>query len=429
MFPVYRSRVGCSHASMLDAATPTLARLIRLGRSPEMRASEARYVVLTNIVALLGAAFTLGFAPVLLFTGTWLYPTLQVVYATAYLPTLLLNRAGRHAVATTWLVLGSHLLVLSQVLIEGTGFDVQLFFMLHAVLPFLLFPPRYGKLTFALSALAGVDLVIVASLDGRLGHLGPDIAPGALLVLRPVLLGGLFGTLAACGYYARQATLLAEDALDRAHQRSEDLLLNVLPASIAARLKAHDGTIADSFGGVTVLFADIVGFTTLSARLTPDRVVELLNELFCRYDDLAGQLGLEKIKTIGDCYMVAAGLPVPRADHAEAIAEMALAMQRVTREFREATGEPIRVRIGLHSGPVVAGVIGKRKFIYDVWGDTVNTASRMESHGMPDAVHLSEASFGLLEGKYRMTSRGLVEIKGKGPMLTWLLEGRHDPAS
>jgi class 3 adenylate cyclase len=406
-----------------------LARVIRLGRDPAMLPSEARYVVLTNIVALLGALFSLGFAPVLLLTGTWLYPAMQVAYALAYLPTLLINRLGRHVLATLWLVLGSHLLVVSQVLVEGMGFDVHLFFMLHAVLPFLLFAPRYTTATFAMSALAGLDMTLAITFGDRLHHLGPAIDPQALLVIRPILMGGLFATLAACGYYARRATLLAEEALDRAHQRSEHLLLNVLPASIASRLKANQGTIADRFGDVTVLFADIVGFTTLSARLTPDRVVELLNELFCRYDDIAGELGLEKIKTIGDCYMVAGGLPVPRADHAEAIAEMALAMQRVTREFREASGEVIQVRVGLHSGPVVAGVIGKRKFIYDLWGDTVNTASRMESHGVPDAVHLTEASYELLERKYRMTSRGTVEIKGKGPMRTWILDGPKVPSA
>jgi class 3 adenylate cyclase len=396
-----------------------------------MPPSEARYVVLTNIVALLGVLFTLGFAPVLWMTGTWFYPGLQVAYALGYLPTLVLNHFGRRALATTWLVLGSHLLVVSQVLVEGTGFDVHLFFMLHAVLPFLLFPPRYQKATFALSALAGIDMVIVTVFGDRLArtHLGPPISADALHVIRPILLGGLFSTLATCGYYARRATLLAEDALDRAHQLSEDLLLNILPPSIATRLKARTGTIADRFGEVTVLFADIVGFTTLSARLTPDRVVDLLNDLFCHYDDLAGELGLEKIKTIGDCYMVAGGLPVPRADHAEAVAEMALAMQKVTREFRTRSGEAIHVRVGIHSGPVVAGVIGKRKFIYDLWGDTVNTASRMESHGLADAVHLTQASYELLEGKYRMTSRGVVDIKGKGPMETWLLEVPDAPVA
>jgi class 3 adenylate cyclase len=173
-----------------------------------------------------------------------------------------------------------------------------------------------------------------------------------------------------------------------------------------------------------VLFADIVGFSRMSARLKPERVVDMLNELFSKFDDLAGELGLEKIKTIGDCYMVAAGLPEPRADHAEAVAEMALEMVRVVAEYSERAGETLHVRVGINSGPVVAGVIGKRKFIYDLWGDTVNTASRMESHAMPNTIQLSEASHKLLDGKFQMTARGAIEVKGKGAMETWLLDGR-----
>jgi class 3 adenylate cyclase len=153
-------------------------------------------------------------------------------------------------------------------------------------------------------------------------------------------------------------------------------------------------------------------------------VVELLNELFCTFDDLAGGLGLEKIKTIGDCYMIVGGLPEPRSDHAEAVADMALAMLEAVHAMREQVGESIDVRIGLHTGPVVAGVIGKRKFIYDVWGDTVNVASRMESHGVPGAIQLTATSRGLLDGKYRMTLRGTIDVKGKGVMETWLLNGR-----
>jgi adenylate cyclase len=279
---------------------------------------------------------------------------------------------------------------------------------------------------FTLSALAGVDLVVVVVLGDRLPHLGPVIAPEQLQLLRPIMLGGLFATLAACAHYARRATLIAEAALDRAHQRSEELLLNILPPSIATRLKLSGGTIADGFAGVTVLFADIVGFTRMSARLPPERIVEVLNDLFCRFDDLAGSLGLEKIKTIGDCYMVAGGLPEPRTDHAEAVAEMGLAMLAIVAELAERSGEPLNVRIGIHSGPVVAGVIGKRKFIYDLWGDTVNIASRMESHGVPGTIQLSAASRQLLDGKYRLQHRGLIEVKGKGEMETWLLEGKLD---
>ena len=389
-----------------------------------MAPSEARYVVLTNIVAMLGVAFTLGFAPVLVISGSWVYPAVQVGYAIGYLPPLWLNHRGHHFAAITWLLLGSHMIVVSQVFVEGTGFDVHMFFMLHTMLPFLLYPPRHGAAMIGLSVLAGIDMVLVVGFGDRLPHLGPAMTPADLAVLKPILLGGLFATLATCAYYARNATLIAEAAFDRVYQRSEDLLLNILPASIAQRLKLGGGTIADEFPAVTVLFADIVGFTRMSARLPPERIVGMLNDLFCRFDDLAGSLGLEKIKTIGDCYMVAGGLPEPRRDHAEAIADMALAMLAIVAELAARTGEPLSVRIGLHSGPVVAGVIGKRKFIYDLWGDTVNIASRMESHGIPGTIQLSAASRQLLDGKYRLQPRGTIEVKGKGEMETWFLEDR-----
>ncbi len=393
-----------------------------------MKPAAAKYVVLTNIVALLGVVFTLSFGPMLLLTGSLFYPAMQVVYSLGYLPVLLLNHLRMHRAATLWLLLGGQVLVVAQVLVDGTGFDVQLFFMIQALLPFLLLPPWQTRTAFVLSAIAGVLLLAVIVSGNQLVPLGPVIPHWALLVFRPVLAGGLFATIVACSYYARRATFLAEDAFQREHQRSEDLLLNILPPSIADRLKATSSTIADGFGNVTVLFADIVGFTTMSARLSPERVVEMLNELFSQFDDIAGRLGLEKIKTIGDCYMVAGGLPTPRPDHAEAVADMALAMVRVTAALGSRVGEPIRVRIGLHSGPVVAGVIGKRKFIYDLWGDTVNTASRMESHGLPGAIQISEATQQQLVGKFRLTSRGIIDVKGKGPMPTWFVEERLEVA-
>ena len=209
--------------------------------------------------------------------------------------------------------------------------------------------------------------------------------------------------------------------LDKERERSERLLLNILPAPIAERLKASGDSIAEHSGGVTVLFADIVGFTPLSASKTPQALVELLNRIFSEFDTLADAHGLEKIKTIGDAYMAVAGLPDPWPDHATRAARMALAMLDVTARIAAETGEKLALRIGLHSGPVVAGVIGRRKFTYDLWGDTVNTASRMESHGVPGAVHCTEAAASLLQGEFQLQARGAMEIKGKGEMHTFLL--------
>jgi class 3 adenylate cyclase len=209
--------------------------------------------------------------------------------------------------------------------------------------------------------------------------------------------------------------------LAKEQERSERLLLNILPAPIAERLKASEESIADHADAVTVLFSDIVGFTPLSASKTPRALVELLNRIFSEFDALAEAHGLEKIKTIGDAYMAVAGLPNPQADHAARAARMALAMRDAIARVASETGEKLAVRIGLHSVPVVAGVIGRKKFSYDLWGDTVNTASRMESHGVPGAVHCSEDTAKLLEGAFVLQARGPVDVKGKGEMHTFLL--------
>ena len=214
---------------------------------------------------------------------------------------------------------------------------------------------------------------------------------------------------------------IAMRLLGEERERSERLLLNILPAPIAERLKASEESIAEHSDGVTVLFADIVGFTPLSASKTPQALVELLNRIFSEFDALADAHGLEKIKTIGDAYMAVAGLPEPWPDHAPRAARMALAMLDVIARLAAETGEKLALRIGLHSGPVVAGVIGRRKFTYDLWGDTVNTASRMESHGVPGTIHCSEATALLLQGAFQLQARGAMEIKGKGEMHTFLL--------
>ena len=208
-------------------------------------------------------------------------------------------------------------------------------------------------------------------------------------------------------------------------QTSERLLLNVLPGPIAERLKTGDNQIVDRFDAVSVLFADIVGFTLLSSRTSPEALVTMLNELFSGFDRLAEYHDLEKIKTIGDAYMMVAGIPTPRADHAAAITDMALDMIAFIEDYARRQGTDLTIRIGIHTGSVVAGVIGTKKFIYDLWGDTVNTASRMESHGVPGRIHVSEATYRLLTPEFEFETRPPIDVKGKGAMQTYLVVGRH----
>jgi class 3 adenylate cyclase len=220
-------------------------------------------------------------------------------------------------------------------------------------------------------------------------------------------------------------------ALDQEHRlllaeqgRSERLLLNVLPAPIAARLKQGEAVIADRFPEVTVLFADLVGYTASSDRSSPERVVQVLGDLFTAFDRLAQRHGLEKIKTVGDAYMVAGGLPQSRPDHAQAVAEMALAVREEVGRHLDPGGQPLAVRIGIDTGPVVAGVLGTSKFSYDLWGDTVNVASRMESEGVAGCIQVTERTYRRLRDAYRFERRGPIQVKGKGELVTWFLLGR-----
>jgi len=212
--------------------------------------------------------------------------------------------------------------------------------------------------------------------------------------------------------------------LQAEQEKSERLLLSILPKPVAEQLKQTQSTIAESFAEATVLFADIVDFTGLSTHRSPIEIVSLLNQIFSAFDSLAEYHGLEKIKTIGDAYMVVGGIPTPRADHVEAIAEMALDMQTAIAKFNTETGESFSIRIGISTGPAVAGVIGTKKFIYDLWGDTVNTASRMESQGVPGEIQVTEPTYRCLQDRYLLEKRGTIPIKGKGEMQTYLLKGK-----
>ena len=268
-----------------------------------------------------------------------------------------------------------------------------------------------------------VAVVTLALLDPRLSE-HPAVLPTGFVVVFFVLnvMGVTVSAYAMLGYFVEQRER-ARIALEAEQARSERLLLNVLPAPIAERLKRDTGVIAEHYDAVTVLFADLVGFTERTQVMPADDLVALLDRIFSAFDREADLQAVEKIKTIGDAYMVAGGLPERRPDHVEAVARVAIAMrEEIAAIAREPGCEWLAVRIGIDTGPAVAGVIGRRKFIYDLWGDTVNTASRMESHGLPGEIHVTERVAAALGPEFALRPRGTILVKSKGPMSTFLLD-------
>jgi class 3 adenylate cyclase len=276
--------------------------------------------------------------------------------------------------------------------------------VIFAILPMVLF--------------AIIELVVKT--DGLVIHIEPAVS----LWLSAANGLGSFVILILIGLLFSQATTEAEMLLATEKDRSERLLLNILPEPIANRLKTgSEKVIADRIEDVSVMFADLVGFTPYAREREPTAVVGVLNSLFSRFDAEVEALGLEKIKTVGDAYMVVAGAPSLRADHLSALAQLALALVREVRTFRDADGYRFAIRVGLHVGPVVTGVIGTRKMAYDVWGDTVNVASRLESSSLPGRIHVSPQVVARLADQFNFEPRGAVEIKGVGAMTTSFLTG------
>jgi class 3 adenylate cyclase len=294
---------------------------------------------------------------------------------------------------------------------------------------YLFFVVRLGFVTSFVTCTMVVAVFL--GLAVYLGEYGPvEMTVGtSLLVLITMAsaVGGYFlERFARHDFVSRCLLEVERQRAESERQRADDLLLNILPEEIADRLKAQKRTIADNFEEVTVLFADVVNFTGLSARMTPEALVNTLDTVFTCFDRLTERHGLEKIKTIGDAYMVVAGVPTPQPDHLDRMARMALGMQEALRDWESAHGLPIQVRIGIHTGPAVAGVIGTKKFAYDLWGDTVNTASRMESHGVPACIQVTDAVYQRLRDAYVFEPRGEIEVKGKGPVRAYLLRGQRE---
>jgi len=399
-----------------------------LGSRADETPGERRRLALTNQSAVIGTVscgtFAIGYASTFFFGAGSRYfaPMIANVIAVGLLLfALFLSSRGARTAAKLFVLMPVNLVVVVASMLLGGRVGFLYYFFLFAAVAFLLFGSREKVARFALTLLSIACLVfvlMVAPRERMISHVSPavehvlDITSAIAVIVTVVFIVNLFTT----------DTEIAEARLAEAHARSERLLLNVLPAPISARLK-DDEEIADGFAEVTVLFADIVGFTELSQKLSPEALVKMLNRIFSAFDDLAEEHQLEKIKTIGDCYMVAAGIPNARPDHACAMAKMALAMRDALERIDRESGYSLQVRIGLHTGAVVAGVIGKRKFIYDMWGDTVNTASRMESSGLPGEIQITRDLKQLLDDAFVTEPRGTIKVKGKGDMEAFLLKG------
>lgn len=394
----------------------SIARLI--GASPAAQRVQAPSGV-AALVGVVAHVFQLGLFAAL---AIWPMAAYNVVSVAVFIVAFFLFRRSRFRAAMILITIEVILHQVLAVMLCGWGSGFQYFLGTVPLALMLPWTRREGLLVTALAVAAFIVLAALAPaapaypipplIERILGAANPLMAFSVLWIFMMV--------------YRRKADD-TDDALASALARSEALLQAILPASIVDRLREQPTRVAESFTEVSILFADIVGFTPLAERMSPEALVALLDELFADFDALVAARGLEKIKTIGDAYMVAAGVPEGRSDHATAIADLALAIRERADAFARRRGEALTLRIGVHSGAVVAGVIGRTKLAYDLWGDAVNTAARMESHGEPGRIHVSTATAARIAERFVVEPRGVIEVKGKGTMETaWLIGPKSD---
>lgn len=350
---------------------------------------------------------------------------INIAIAALFLGVPLLNRFGNviPALAFVGIAYSSLTFVGTQI---GTDSGVQFYFLVSASLAVLVLGVEHVMLA---GTVVGLGAALVIFLQFTVAH-DTGIQPRwALDTAFVTTTAGACLLIFLTVWYAMREVSRAEAAMEVEYSRSEALLTNILPATVAAKLKdpAH-GTIADRYDEAAILFADIAGYTEQSSEIPPTELVRFLDRLYTTFDRLVDRHGLEKIKTTGDSYMVVSGVPTPRPDHIEAIADLALDLCRSVAELRDPRGKPVPMRMGIAAGPVVAGVVGARRFFYDVWGDAVNVASRMESTDIIGRIQVPENVFERLRHDFVLEERGEIEVKGKGMMRTWFLVGRKPAA-
>lgn len=367
-------------------------------------------------------ALVVHFGYILLFgwLGIWPLAIFNILSVALWILAVFHLKKGR--VLLSWMIgvaeLTLHAILAVHFLGAQTGF--QFFLFVLAVMSFIL--PVNRMQVIPITAVQTLIFILLIYYDQR--HAPVYGLPTNLI--RFFLVSNIVTTVVAISaplFVFMDVLERTETALANAYAQSESLLRNILPAPIADRLKEHPGAIADSFPSASILFADIVEFSMLAERLPPQALVNMLNGLFEAFDELAEKHQVEKIKTVGDAYMVASGVPQPRPDHATAIALFALDARKAVTNYNAVHGTNLQLRIGIHTGPVTAGVIGKLRFLYDLWGDAVNTAARMESHGLPGAIQVSDTTYAELRDNFLFDDRGLIDVKGKGMMHTWWLTG------
>jgi adenylate cyclase len=411
-----RARSVCMPELASKSAVPA-----RTQHYAESVASRFRVLkIATWIAAVISVAF--GIFQSLVGGPLWWVGLLNLAFGAIFLTVPLLYRFGELIAPLTFFV-SAYVSVGYICYTIGTDSGLQFYFLVSATLVVLVF---------------GIERIVLASTIVALGAAGvialelfvPDdrgLGPSWMLTVGFIstVIGSAVMVMATVWFALREIDR-AEKAMEAEYQRSESLLANILPASIASRLKDPTrNIIADKYDDASILFADIAGYTKRASDTAPTELVRFLDTLYTDLDALVDRHGLEKIKTSGDSYMVVSGVPQPRPDHVQAIACLALDMAEAVADLKDARGRAVPLRIGLATGPVVAGVVGARKFFYDVWGDAVNVASRMESTDVEGRIQLPQAMYERLKNDYVLEERGLVDIKGKGPMHTWYLVGRR----
>lgn len=400
--------------------------LVDRRRVEHLSRDEARAFAILNIVCLLALVSILSVLSMILAFGSPIEQVRFDIFQNAasfamYGLCWVLVRRGSAVISSVVLALLGNLQITLLVLYYGFGGGIQWFYGVLMAAPLVTIPGPRQRARLILAAVP-LALFIWTHIEFRIWGRQPIAThdPSVAIFFFSNSLSALLilGSMVA---YFRYAATRAESALEVEKQRSDELLLNILPGSIAMRLKQGETLIADRFEHATVLFADLVHFTKMSSESHPEEIVRILDEVFSRFDEATQRLGLEKVKTIGDAYMVIGGAPEALDDHAARTVQLAFEMIELLDKTAARLNKPLALRIGIHSGPVVGGVIGKNKFAYDFWGDTVNTASRMESHGVPGKIHVSEETRREIAGHYATEERGEIEIKGKGVLATHLV--------